>query len=140
MQSISLLFKVLWSPGEAMFTLSKSPKVLAPIVFLCLFSTLTGAVIMTKVDTGELAMRAIEKSPQGKNLSDETKEAMRQRVSSPAAKAFGLAATVIGPIVVITLVGALYFAVFTMLGREGSFKTFFSITAFAAERMVRVER
>ncbi len=131
MQSISLLFKVLWSPGEAMFTLSKSPKVLAPIVFLCLFSTLTGAVIMTKVDTGELAMRAIEKSPQGKNLSDETKEAMRQRVSSPAAKVFGLAATVIGPIVVITLVGALYFAVFTMLGREGSFKTFFSITAFA---------
>ena len=131
MQSVGLLFKVLWSPGEVMLLLSKEPKIVTPIVFLCLFSMLTGAVVMTKLDAAELAVRAIERSPQGASLSDEAKGRIRERMNSPVVKGFTFATTVIGPIIAIALVTALYFGLFTMLGREGGFKAFFSITAFA---------
>src|SRR2546427_7321972 len=131
MQSVGLLFKVLWSPAEAMLLLSKNPRVIAPIVFLCLFSSLTGALVMTKVDAAELAMRAIERSPQGANLPEEAKENIRRQMNSPLMKGFTRVSTVIGPIVTIVIVAAIYFALFTMLGREGGFKAFFSITAFA---------
>ena len=86
---------------------------------------------MTKVDAADLAMRAIERSPQGANLSDGAKEQIRQRMNSPAVKGFTLASTVLGPLLIMAVVSVIYFALFTMIGREGSFKAFFSITAFA---------
>src|SRR4030095_3202916 len=88
MQSISLLFKVLWSPGEAMFLLSKNPKVLTPILFLTLFSIVTGTVLVTKLDSAELAMRAIERSSRGSSLSDEQKTQLRRQMDSPVVKGF----------------------------------------------------
>ena len=131
MQSISLLLKVLWSPGEAMFLLSKNPRIAVPIIFLCLFSLLTGAVVLTKVDSAELAMRTIERSARGGQLSEEQKAQFRERMNSPLFKGFTIVSAVVGPVVVITIVAGLYFGLFTMLGREGSFKAFYSITAFA---------
>jgi len=131
MQSIGLLFKVLWSPGEAMFLLSKRPRVLAPLLFLALFSIVTGGAVMMKVDSAELAMRAIEKSTRGASLSDEQKTQIRQQMNSPVVKNFTFGSVVIGPLLMILLVAGIYFALFTMLGREGGFKAFLSITAFA---------
>jgi hypothetical protein len=131
MQTIGLLFRVLWSPGETMLLLSKSPRVLVPLVFLSLFSLLTGVGILMKVDSAELTMRAIERTPQGASLSDEQKAQFRQRMNSPIVKGFTIAASVINPLILVLVVAAIYFGVFTLLGREGSFKAFFSITAFA---------
>lgn len=131
MEGIGLLFKVLWSPGEAMFHLSKKPRIVVPIVFLCLFSLVTGALVMSKLDSAELAMRAIERSPQGAQMTDQQKDLLRSQMNSPIFRVFGLASTVIGPIIMILLIAGLYFALFTMLGREGGFKAFLSITAFA---------
>jgi hypothetical protein len=131
MKSIGLLFKVLWSPGEAMLLLSKNPRVLVPIVFLSLSSLMTGIILMTKVPAAELAMRAIERSPQGANLSDEARQRIRQQVDSPAMRSFTIVTTGLGPLVFVLIVTATYFALFTMIGREGSFKAFFSITTFA---------
>jgi hypothetical protein len=131
MQSISLLFKVLWSPGEAMFLLSKNPKVLTPILFLTLFSIVTGAVLVTKLDSAELAMRAIERSSRGSSLSDEQKTQLRRQMDSPVVKGFTFVSAVLGALLLVLIVAGIYFAVFTMLGREGSFKAFLSITAYA---------
>jgi Yip1 domain len=131
MQSISLLFKVLWSPGEAMFLLSKNPKVLTPILFLTLFSIVTGAVLVTKLDSAELAMRAIERSSRGSSLSDEQKTQLRRQMDSPVVKGFTFVSAVLGALLQVLIVAGIYFAVFTMLGREGSFKAFLSITAYA---------
>jgi len=129
MQSISLLFKVLWSPGEALFFLSKNPKVLTPILFLTLFSTVTGAVLVTKLDSAELMMRALERSRS--NLSDEQKAQLRRQMGSPVVKVFTFVSAVVGALLVVLIVAGIYFALFTMLGREGSFKAFLSITAYA---------
>src|SRR4030095_5107725 len=59
------------------------------------------------------------------------KQQFRRQISSPVVKVLGIGAGVIGPIIVILIVTAIYFAVFTILGREGGFKAFLSITAFA---------
>jgi Yip1 domain len=129
MQSISLLFKVLWSPGEALFFLSKNPKVLTPILFLTLFSIVTGAVLVTKLDSAELTMRALERSRS--NLSDEQKAQLRRQMGSPVVKVFTFVSAVVGALLVVLIVAGIYFALFTMLGREGGFKAFLSITAYA---------
>ena len=68
MRSVGLLLKVLWSPAEAMFLVSKNPRALVPIVFLALCSLAGGMLVMAKVPASELAMRAIERSPQGADL------------------------------------------------------------------------
>src|SRR5205809_7414659 len=118
MQTIGLLLKVLWSPGEAMFLLSKNPKVLTPIIFLTLFSILTGAAVMTKISPADLAIRAIEKSPRGTNFTEEQKEQLRKTMDSPVVKTLTLCSTAFGPAVVVLIITALYFGLFTMLGRE----------------------
>src|SRR5438067_1497735 len=117
MQSIGLLLKVLWSPGEAMFLLSKNPRVLAPLIFLTVFSALTGAAIMTKLSVADLTIRAIEVSPRGAQTPDDAKEQLRQRMNLPAVKAVTFAFTAIAPTCMVVIIAALYFGIFTMLGR-----------------------
>ena len=46
-------------------------------------------------------------------------------------KGFEFASTAFGPALVVALTAAIYFGVFTLVGRESNFKTFLSITAFA---------
>jgi hypothetical protein len=131
MQPIGLLFKVLWSPGEAMSVLSKNPRVLTPIVFLTLFSMLTGAAIMMKISPADLALKAIKQSPQGRNFTDDQEQQLRKTMDTPIVKVITLVSQVLGPAVLVLILTGLYFGLFTMLGREGGFKAFFSITAFA---------
>jgi Yip1-like protein len=135
MQSVGLLFKVFWSPGEAMFLISKSPRVLAPMLFLSLFSCIAGSAVLMKVDSAELNMRMLERSIGGRNLSDEQKAQLREqayaRMNSPLAKTISFISTAVFQLVIVVLVATIFFALFTMLGREGGFKAFLSITAFA---------
>jgi hypothetical protein len=131
MESFGLLWKILWAPGEAMFLVSKNPRVLVPIVFLCVFSLITGALVMTRLDAGEMALRAIESSPQGANMPAEAKTQIVQRLNSPFWRVLTLSMSALGPVFIVVLVGSLYFGIFTMLGREGSYKAFLSVTAFA---------
>ncbi|HEY2381881.1 MAG TPA: YIP1 family protein [Terriglobia bacterium] len=131
MQTIRLLFKVLWSPAESMFLLSKKPRVLVPMLFLCAFSFVAGTVMVMKVDMAELTIRALERSPQGATLSDQQKDLMRQQMNSPVLKSFTFVSTAIGPLLIVFCVTAIYFVLFTIAGREGGFKSFLSITTFA---------
>ena len=87
--------------------------------------------MVTKLDLAELTIRQIERSPQGANFSDQQKDLMRKQMQSPVVKGFTFVSTAIGPVVIIVVVAAIYFALFTILGREGGFKSFLSITAFA---------
>jgi len=131
MQSIGLLFKVLWSPGETMYLLSKNPRVLAPLLFLCLFSLVTVGGAFTKIDFGDVYMRLVEKSPQGRNMTDDQKAQMKKVMSSPIVKAAVPAFSVIGTLFTIVVVAGIYFLVFSLVGREGGFKAYLSVTSFA---------
>jgi Yip1 domain len=130
MQTISLLFKVLWSPAEVMFLVSKSPRALAPVLFLCLFSLVTGSLVMTKVDEADLAIKTVERA-RGAELSDESKEAVRANANTPLSRGLTIVEKFLRPLLLITLVTVLYFGLFSIVGREHGFKTFFSLTAFA---------
>src|SRR5262245_6670597 len=109
MQSISLLFKVLWSPGEAMSTLSKNPKVLVPMVFLALFSLGVGGVTLAKIDFGEMYMRLLERSPQVANMPAEQKALIQKQMNGPFGKGIFFASAVFGTLIVIVLVAGVYF-------------------------------
>src|SRR5215469_7931843 len=124
MQTISLLFKVLWSPAESMFILSKKPRVLVPMLFLCLFSLIAGTVMTMKVDVADLTIRAIERTPRGATMSDQQKDQMRQAMNSPAGKGLTFVSTAVGTPIMILVVTAIYFVLFTIAGREGNFKSF----------------
>jgi len=136
MKSIGLLLKVLWSPGEAMFLLSKNPRVIVPLAFILLLSIVTAVVGMRRLDSAELAMRAIERSPRWQTMPDNQRQQLRVVLNSPMAKGFTLAAALTGPLIMVVLAAGIYFAIFTMLGREGGFKAFLSITAFSFVPMV----
>ena len=131
MEGIGLLAKVLWAPGEAMFLISKRPRILAPLLLICMFSLLTAAAVLTKVDTGEMTLRQIERSTQAGSMSEEAKEQLKQQMNSPMMKGFTVASTVAGPLAVIAMVSLVYFGIFTLLGRDAGFKAFFSVTSFA---------
>ena len=129
MRSIVLLLKVLWSPGEAMFLIARNPRAGLPLSLLIVSSLISGAVVMTKLP--DLPLRAIERSPHAMNLSDEAKDRIRQQVDSPAAWIFTMVFSGLRPVLVLLIVSGIYFSAFTIIGREGNFRAFFSITAFA---------
>jgi hypothetical protein len=131
METIGLFFKVLWSPGETMFLLSKNPRVLAPVLFLMVFSFVTQNVLLTKLDPAEIAIKAAEQQSRGVPMTEDRKQQIRNFVKAPVYKVLTQVAAIIGSILLITITCVLYFALFTMLGREGSFTAFFSITTFA---------
>jgi len=131
MRSIALLFKVLWSPGEAMFLLSKNPRVLAPILFLSLMSLIAAVAINSKVRFGELYMTMLNRSPQAAQMPEEAKQRIQGVMMSPAVQGAYVASAVVLPALLVLFIAAIYFGLFSMLGREGPFKAFFSITAFS---------
>jgi Yip1-like protein len=131
MQSITLLFKVLWSPGEAMYLLSKSPRVLAPLLFLCIFTGVANGVAFTKIDFADMYMRMIEKTPQGAQMADDQKAQMKRVMSLPVVKAAIPVISVVFTVILILIVAGVYFALFSLIGREGGFKAYLSLTAFA---------
>ena len=106
MQSIGLFFKILWSPREAMLQASKNPRIVAPMLCVCFFSMLNGSAMLISSD------------------------ALREQMSVPQMALF-LFGSFAAPLIVILIVAGAYFSIFTIIGREGGFKTFFSITAFA---------
>jgi hypothetical protein len=129
--SIGLLFKVLWSPGEAMFQLSRKPRVLAPTLFLCLASVVAGSMMVSKLDFGDMIVRIAEKSRQGASMTDEQKALLRRNMNLPVVKGFMFVSTFIAPLFMMLIIAGIYFALFSMLGRDGGFKAFLSITMYA---------
>jgi hypothetical protein len=134
MESLSLLFKVLWAPGKAMFLISKKPRILVPLLFLCGLSLVVGLVSLVTVDFGDLALRQLEQSGQAANMPAEQKEAAVRisRTFAPAFVAFGA----LTPALITILATVIYFGIFTIIGREANFKTFYSLTLFSYIPMV----
>lgn len=131
METLSLLLKVVWAPGETMFRVSKTPRVLAPLLFLCGVSLASGVVMFTKIDQAEMTIRMIERTPRGAQMPDEVKERMRTQMRSPVTRTFSIVSATLFPAIMVSIVALAYFGVFTLFGREGNLKAFFAITAFA---------
>jgi hypothetical protein len=130
METLGLFFKTFWSPGEAMFLLSKKPRILLPLIILCVLQLGVGVVSYSKLDLGDIALKQIERSPQGANMPEEQKQNV-VRLYRQFAPAFIFVGAIFTAILV-TVAAGIYFGIFTVLGRDGSsFKAFYSVTLFA---------
>ena len=129
METIGLFFKTFWAPGEAMFVLSKKPRILLPLIIVGLLQLGVGLVSLSRLDFGAVVVKQIERSPQGANMNEEQKQNLARvyRQLAPALVVLGA----IAPALIVTVAAALYFGIFTMLGRQGGFKAFYAITLFA---------
>jgi hypothetical protein len=136
MESIGLLFKVLWSPGEAMFFLSKKPRVLLPVIFLSLCSLVSTIALQTKVPFGTLLLNMMARAPQSQQMPEDQRANFERMVTSPVAKGVMDVFAPVSMLFTLLIVTVIYFGLFTMLGREAGFKEFFSISAFAFVPMI----
>jgi len=129
MESISHLFNVLWAPAATMFKVAKHKKVLAPLILLTAGGILSVVVTFNQINMGEVMLRTLEQ--QGRAPSGEQRDRMLAMMNGPAARAFGAISAVVVPTVTVVFVAVVFFGLFTLLGREGGFKAFFAVTAFA---------
>jgi hypothetical protein len=90
-----------------------------------------GGITIMKVDFADMYMRLIDRTPQGKNMTDDQRAQMQKVMGGPIGRGLFFASAAIGPLVLVVIVSAIYFVLFTMLGRDGGFKAFMSITAYA---------
>ena len=133
MRSIALVFKVLWSPGETMFLIAKTPCFGFALSLLIGSSLVSGAVVLTKIP--DLPLRAIERPP-AINISDEARDRLREQIDSPATWIFTIMLSSVRPVFMLLIVSGIYFLIFTIIGRHGSFRAFLSITAYSFIPMV----
>src|SRR4051812_23639210 len=115
MESISLLFKVFWSPGEAMFKAAKSQKVLAPILLLVLGTVAYTVLTFSYINGGEIAIRTLEQ--RGQQLPPEQKARILEGANGALAHGAALVAGTIGIVLMLVIVSALFYGVFTFVGR-----------------------
>jgi hypothetical protein len=134
MRSLSLLFKVLWSPSEVMPFVAANPCFVVPLSVLIGSSLAATATVKARIP--DLPLRIIERSPAGVNVSEEMKDRMRQQADSAGSWILTMIFSGLRPVLLLLIVSAIYFSVFTVIGRKGPFGAFFSITAFAFVPMV----
>src|SRR5207302_8494391 len=80
---------------------------------------------------GELYLNMLARAPQAARMPEEAKANLQRIMSLPAIQGVFVASAVVFPLIVMVIVALAYFGLFSMLGRDGGFKAFFSITAFA---------
>ncbi len=134
MEGISLIFKVLWSPGEAMSRAAKSRRFLAPLVLLTLFSVGVTVIRFQYINDAEIGIRMLEQ--RGTQLTPEQKSRIMEQANGTFSHAIAVIASVIGPAFLVFLITLLYFGLFTLVGRDGGFKAFYTVTAFACVPLV----
>ncbi len=129
MQSIGLVFKAFWAPAEAMFLTAKNPRVLGTLIVLVAFSLAVGLASFTRIDFGDMVRQQLEKTQRGQSMPEEQKQSV-VRIYRTLAPVIVVAGALF-PALLVTLAAVLYFGIFTILGREGTFKSFYAVTALA---------
>ncbi len=105
MDQLLRVLKVFWLPAEAMYGAAERPVVVLPIAIPTVFAFLTSLIVYFTLPPSEAALRT--------------------------AWLVGLISAVLGPALITLIVSLLYLGIFSAAGRQGGFKAFLSVTAFA---------
>ena len=128
METISWLFKVLWAPRETLLLVSKKPRLIAPLIFVTLFTVAEAATLFVRVDSGQLRLEQYQREGIADKVSPED-----QLVLMTAAREqqrIALISAAVRPLIVTALAAAVFFGCLSIFGRTAGFKPIFSITAF----------
>jgi hypothetical protein len=105
MNHLLRVLKVFWLPAETMYGAAERPAVVLPIAIPSVFAFLTSLTVYFTLPPSDVTLRT--------------------------AWLVGLISAVLGPALITLIVALLYFGIFSVAGRQGGFKAFLSVTAFA---------
>src|SRR5689334_5701969 len=99
MESIALLFKVFWAPGEAMFKASKKPGAgFAAIGLLIIAGMITSFITISRVNMGEITLRMMDQSPRFQSLTAAQRQQIVANSNGTMSHVFAVVGAVIGPV------------------------------------------
>ena len=133
MRAITLMLKIIWSPGNAFEDIRDSkigPWI--PLLILIVASLTFTTFFLSVVDPVDVAIRQIQQSPQGGNMSQEAIDDLRRTLTDSNFLRILAYVSSVGflPIWILVISG-IYFGIFLVLGSRATFMQFWSVTAFS---------
>ena len=126
---VGRVFGVLFSPGKTFADIVRKPNWLLPSLVLVIASVVASVCLVQRVDWSDVVRSQIEKSSQASQLSAEQKD-QRVAMGAKIAPIIGYVGGLIGPIVLLLLVGVVMWGAYALLaGVNPGFPTAYSITA-----------
>ncbi|HUL17244.1 MAG TPA: YIP1 family protein [Terriglobales bacterium] len=126
---VGRLFGVLFSPGKTFEDIVRKPNWVLPSLVLLIFSVIATVCLVQRVDWNDVVRSQIEKSSASSQLTAEQKD-QRAAMGAKVAPIIAYVGSVLGPVVLLLLVGLIMWGAYALLGGVNSgFPTAFSITA-----------
>ena len=122
------LVGVLFSPDETFASIARRPDWLVPLLLFVLLAVAAGVAVAQHVDFATTMREQIEERAQGKLTSDQIDQQVR--ISAAVAKVVAYCAPVFS-IVIFVIVAAVMMLVYRMIGGEGGFRQYWSVTLYA---------
>jgi hypothetical protein len=131
MSAAGKLFGAIFSPGEAFAAIARKPDFFTPLATLIAASVALNETMLAKIGPNQLMRNIIESSGRAKNMTpDQLDQAVAQGARIFAI--FGrLSEFLAVPIILLIVAGAALLIVNTIFGGEITFRTAFSIAAYA---------
>jgi hypothetical protein len=117
---------VLFNPIETLTSIARQPDVLAPLVIFMLLSVFGGFAVAQRVDFATSMREQLEKSGR---LPPERLD-KQVKISVAMAKGFAYASPLLA-LIVFAIVAAIMMLAYRLMGGEGEFKHYFSVTLYA---------
>jgi hypothetical protein len=118
----------LFSPDETFASIARRPDWLVPLLLYVLLSAAGGFAVARHVDFVTTMREQIEERSQGRMTSDQIDQQVK--ISASIAKVFAYCVPVVS-IIVFVIVAAIMMLIYRMLGGEGTFGQYWSVTLYA---------
>jgi hypothetical protein len=128
METITQLFKVLWAPRKVMAEIAQRPRLIAPLLFLTLFAVAETAIVLAKLDPGELRLQEFERGGYADKISESDKA--YHAAAARSYRTMLAAFTVTRWVSLVLITGGVFYLLLGM-GRGIPLKPFLAVTAFA---------
>jgi hypothetical protein len=120
------LIGVLFSPDETFASIARQPDWVVPLILFVVLSAISGFIIANHVDFAAPAREQME--AQGKLTPDQI--AAQVKVIQAVSKVFAYCAPVM-TMIALLIVAAVLMLAYRLMGGEGTFKQYFSVTLYA---------
>jgi hypothetical protein len=129
METLASLIKVLWAPQETLFRVAKHPRLIGPLIFITLFAVVEAAMLMVRVDSGQLRLEQWRREGIADKLSQEDQLTLMTSARKQQQR-LAIISAAVRPLL-ITVAALVFFGCFSIIGRTAGFKVFFSLTTFS---------
>jgi hypothetical protein len=122
----SRLVGVLFNPVETLASIARQPDILVPLVLFMVLTVFGGIAVAKRVDFGTSMREQFEKS--GRLTPEQVDKQVKMSVT--VAKVFAYASPILA-VMVFAIVASIMMLAYRLMGGEGEFKHYFSVTLYA---------